>query len=396
MKKAFQKLSDRFDQKPMGGGGHSHFNMEEATATKAVTPLPGQGQPGPGQMPPKVKNLQYTEPMRFHHPKGHEHKTLRDLGFTGVLDGKIVWTFGDTLMGTHEHNMICATDSTAIGHVSDPMSACDTALYPNSDNVREWIPCNKEEEARGGLSEWAFGGTNIVEIAPNKGLVYYLINHRPGGNGTIKGAGVATCHMGPNNVPEATRAGVQLWNDFEPHWGDVGVAYDPRDDHIYAFGHGPQRDDNELGVRTYLCKAPAHEAMDVDKYSYWNEAQKEWTRQRFTRQGGMGSLKVEMEHAIFGWCAMNQATPFWSNYFNKWMFLHGSCFPDPQVEVRTADKLEGPWEAHGQIASTLPDGKGEGFRYCVCGHPEFDPSGKTVLVTWTRENIIYGVTIEWE
>ena len=200
--------------------------------------------------------------------------------------------------------------------------------------------------------------------------------------------------MGPNRVPKACRAGEKLWNDFEPYWGDVGIAYNSKDGCVYAYGHGPGHD-KELGVRTYLCRAPAHEATDVSKYEYWDNSKREWTRTRFAN-GQFGTIDVGQDQAIFGWMAMNQSAPFWSNYFNKWMFLHGDSFGFSDVICRTADKLEGPWEDHGIVASTLPEGEGEGFRYCATGHPEFDPTGKTVLVTWTRNNIIYGTVIEWE
>ena len=394
--KVESKIKDQpfFKGQPESPAGSSSARPPPQHGPTPVYPQQGQQPPGPGKMPPKPANVRYMGAMRFYHPRGHQHNVMRDLGFTGIIDGRIVWSWGDTLMGTEDQSMICATDSTSIGNMNDPMGACDTDLAPGTDNVANWIPPNREEEADGGLSCYAFGGTNIIEYAPNKGLVYYLKNHRPGGNSTIKGAGVATVEIDQHNIPHATRIGEKLWNDFEPAWGDVGVAYNSQDGHVYAYGHGPSHD-KELCVRTYLCKAPAHEATDVGKYEYWDNSKKEWTRTRLAN-GHMGTAKVEKEHAVFDWMVMNQAAPFWSNYFNKWMFLHGNCFGFSDVLCRTADKLEGPWHDHGVVASTLPDGKGEGFRYCATGHPEFDATGKTVLVTWTRNNIIYGSVIEWE
>ena len=114
--------------------------------------------------------------------------------------------------------------------------------------------------------------------------------------------------------------------------------------------------------------------------------------------GGMGSLKLEPEMAVFATREMHQSTPFWSNYFNKWMFLHNDAWPFGNVKCRTADRLEGPWEFHGDVAEMKPEGHpgGKGFRYCAVGHPEFDESGKRVLVTWTIDNQIWGVWIEWQ
>lgn len=401
MQKMFDKvkgeIKSRMDegQKPASSGGHHqhggppHF---DPNAPKPVYPQQGQQPPGPGTRPPKVKAAHYKGAMRFYHPRGHQHDVARDLGYTGILDGRIVWTWGDTLMGKPPGRMICAVDSTSVGNMSAPMTAVDTALAPGSDNVANWIDCNAEEEAGGGLSCYAFGGTNIVEIAPNHGLVYYLKNHRPGGVGKIMGAGVATCRM-DGDVPRSRRLG-ELWNDFEPKYGDVGVVHNSKDGMVYAFGHGPDWD-KELPVRTYLARVPAQRAGDVGAYEYWDGGSGCWTRTRLAK-GDFGTIRVDKQHAVFDWMVMNQSAPFWSNYFNCWMVLHGTCFGFSDVMCRTADRLEGPWEDHGMVANTLPEGKGEGFRYCHTGHPEFDPSGKTVLVTWTRENAIYGTVIEWE
>ena len=68
--------------------------------------------------------------------------------------------------------------------------------------------------------------------------------------------------------------------------------------------------------------------------------------------------------------------------------------PYPGSPAQT--RLEGPWEDHGSLCSTAPKGDEQGFRYCINAHPEYDASGKTVYVTWTRENEIYGVDLEWE
>ena len=381
----------------------THFDIQAATSSRAVYPQPGQKPPGPGQMPPKVANLQYTPMHQFYHPNGKPHDTLRDLGFTGILDGRVVWTWGDTLMGRADGpQMICATDSTSIGSLENPMGSMDTALFPHSNNVCEWIPCTAEEEQQGGLSEHAYGGTNIIEYEPGKGYVFFLHNHRPGGNGKIMGAGVATCQMGPNHIPQAQRGpSPRMWNDFEPYWGDVGIAYDSRDGYLYAYGHGPE----DFGSRTFLCRVPIREAQDVSKYEYWKNHSREWTRQRMTLSGALGTLKIDKEtedknegFAIFGWYCMNQSPPFWSNYFNKWMLLHTDGWPFTNIKCKTADKLEGPWEDHGDVAETKPQGhpSREGFRYCAVGHPEFDQSGKRVLVTWTNDNQIWGVWIEFQ
>lgn len=414
MQKILDKISGHRGSSSSGGGLNSQphgdnpgahppppsdgYHRPPPDAPLPVYPQPGQHPPGPGQHPPKPAHVRYHDKMTFFHPRGHKHTVMRDLGFTGVLDGKIVWTFGDTLMGRPDgSSMICAVDSTAIGDMQNPMCAHDTALWPNSDNVKCFILPTKEEEADGGLSVYSYGGTNIIELAPNHGIIYYLAIHRPGGKERILGAGVATVKMTqPGNIPVSTRNGQRMWNDFEPAWGDVGAALDPRTGYIYSYGHGPQTEDAEFARRTYLCRVHKDRVLDVSGYEYWINDSRTWTHRRLTTSGALGSMKIEKEHAVFDWMTVNQANPFWSNYFNKWMLLHSTGWGGSDVMVQTADALEGPWEDHGTVASTAPrDGGEDGLRYCATGHPEFDPSGKTVLVTWTRNNMIFGATIEW-
>lgn len=182
--------------------------------------------------------------------------------------------------------------------------------------------------------------------------------------------------------------------EYEAWIGDVGAVLNPLDGYIYAYGHGPAWDD-ELNARTFLARVPKDKATDINAYEYWKNGAREWTRQR-QANGTFGTAKLEKEDAIFDWRVMNQAVPFWNVRYGCWMFVHGSSWPASDVLVRTADRLEGPWQDHSPACSTAPKGNEQGFRYCITAHPEYDETGKTVFVTWTRENIIYGVTIEWE
>jgi len=96
------------DEQPQRAG---RFERGQRTP---VYPQPGQVKQCPGHMPPKVANLDYRGKMKFFKPNGEPHQVMRDLGFSGVIDGKIVWCWGDTLMGTQKKNFICANDSTVL------------------------------------------------------------------------------------------------------------------------------------------------------------------------------------------------------------------------------------------------------------------------------------------
>ncbi|TVY87154.1 hypothetical protein LAWI1_G008776 [Lachnellula willkommii] len=407
MRKAFSKLADKIDgPKNRNGGSPSSssqaplINHNTKPSRKAIYPQPGLREPGPGQLPPKVASAKNHGIMHFFLPNGREHIVCRDVGNSGVLDGKVIWGWGDTLMGAGGRGSkanICATDSTSIGDMSNPMYATDTALWDNNDYVANFIPCLPSEEKDGGLVCYAFGGSNVIEYAPNEGLLFFLKIHRPDGKNHIKGAGVAKVTM-EGNVPKCHRDMDTLWTKEEPCYGDVGIAYDRRDGFLYAFGKGPQQDDEQLIRRTYLCRAPLTQAFNINAYQYWDNSAKAWTPRRLTTHGNMGTLKLTYEQAIFDYLQMDRSAPFWSNYFNKWMFLYGNSWGYSDVYVMTADRLEGPWDTHGGmvVASTGGEPVAGEFRYAVNGHPEWDESGKTVFVTWTKLNEIYGTTITWE
>ncbi|KAB8336638.1 hypothetical protein FH972_020949 [Carpinus fangiana] len=347
---------------------------------------------------PSVKTLNYTEPAIFLNSDGNVHPVLRDLGFSGVLDGHVIWSWGDTLIGTPESFQITAVDSTTIGDLSRPMVSKDTSMSGKS--IQSFIPLNDEEKASGGYAHYAFGGTNIIQTYPGRGLVYYLKIWRSADKNTptkVYGAGAAKVNLDENNVPYATRYGDSdtMWGPNEPTWGSVGIAIDARDDHIYIYGGGPSSDE-ELRYYTFLARVRRGHAAEIDAYEYWDQSNQSWGKQRIG-DGSNGTLKLTGDMAIFGKYKMNQASPFWSNYYNRWMFIYGNGFGTTDVLLMTADNLYGPWEDHDSIAETRPNvpTDSNNMRYCVTGHPEFDNTGKTVLVTWTRANTIYGLEVEW-
>jgi hypothetical protein len=168
-------------------------------------------------LPPKVGNVSYVGKLIYDDPR-----IVRDLGFTGVVNGQIIWTFGDTLLAPPDGGAAipCSTDSAALGDFAHPLEAHDQGLA-SSGCPREWIPFDAAELANGGGSRFAEGGTNVIEYAPGKGLVWFLKNDRGTGGSGIVGAGVATVTADAHG-PVAVRADDTMWNAFEPWWADDG------------------------------------------------------------------------------------------------------------------------------------------------------------------------------
>jgi hypothetical protein len=116
----------------------------------------------------------------------------------------------------------------------------------------------------------------------------------------------------------------------------------------------------------------ATQATDTTQYPYWIQSTQRWTSQRLSA-GTNGTLAVTSDMVIFPQYAVNQATPFWSNYFNAWMLVHGTGFPTSQVMVMTAPKLEEPCTDSAGLAVTCTPNVTRGSTgYAITGHPEYE------------------------
>lgn len=314
----------------------------------------------------------------------------RDLGFSGVLNGQSVWTYGDTLVPDGSGGYaLSASDSVGLGDSSDPLRIYDrvgSTGYPD-----EWIPLNAAENANGGLSRYGMGGTNVVQYAPDKGLVWYLKNDRGSNGQGIVGAGVATVTADAHGAV-ATRSSDTTWGPTEPHWGDVGTTYDPQDGDVYVYGYGP----DPFGTDVYLARVPAAQATDVDAYRYWDNSAQAWTNRRFSLSGNLGTVKLSDAQAIFTNRALGQSNAFWNSHYNTWMFVAGADVGYTDIEVTTAPNLWGPWTTPVTIASTCPNNQCGAIRYAIAPHPEYDINGDTLLVTWTDANVIHSARIHWK
>jgi hypothetical protein len=366
---------------PLLANGSAH----PAATGGFVYPAPGQST-GTGTLPARAASVEYLGRQDY----GAD--VARDLGFSGVVNGQSVWTYGDTLVPDGNGGYtFAASDSVGLGDHADPLRVYD--VVNSSGWPSEWIPLNDAENANGGLSHYGMGGTNVVEYAPNKGLVWYLKNDRGSNGAGIVGAGVATVTANSGGAV-ATRTSDTTWGPTEPAWGDIGVTYDPTDGRVYVYGHGPAGSDFAGDV--YLCRAPAAQATDVSAYEYWDQSVSGWTSRRFSLSGALGTVMLSHDLAIFPNRQLGQSNAFWNTHYNTWMFLAGADVGYTDIMVMTAPALQGPWTAAVTVASTCPGNACGAIRYCVAPHPEYDPSGATTLVTWTDSNVIWTARIHWQ
>ena len=353
---------------------------------KAVYPTPGQ-MTGSGVLPATVENCTYL---------GNQTTVsgpiYRDVGFTGVLNNFVIWVYADTLWKRNplrDNYTFWASSTVAFGRIDNLTAVYDFNITPTGTNrPRQFVPILPDEKGKGTMGAIA---SNVIEIGPNRGLIWYTVNNRTHNGGSIK-TGVATITADLEKGVVLNRTIDHMWEPHalgEPRWGDKGVVHNPQDGYIYLFGGG-------FNSASYLARVKAAEALDVNAYTYWDNHTQTWNETRFG-DGTNGTANYTTKQAIWGWNANWGSNPFWSNYYNTWMTVYGTSFSSSQVMYRTAPNLWGPW-TEGKMAcvSCLPDVSCTGMRYAVLAHPEYDITGKTLLVSWSYNNIQRLVKITWE
>ncbi|KAL2407923.1 hypothetical protein ABEF95_015013 [Exophiala dermatitidis] len=346
----------------------------------------------------------------------------RDLGFQGRLGEYILLSYGDTLYsdaeGTDSWRGMTSDSMTLATHdplvVVDPPGLLNDQKYPRQfcpldPNVGE-IP-----------SEYAVGITNVVSIdtttdtttttttsssgagsgadAGAKGIIFYLLNHRPGGNNHILGAGIALVDLDTATYPptptirrlpspytsstSSTLSKHHLWfsGPTSPWYGDICALR--WHNHIYAYGHGG---DNNPWV--YLTRVPVAEATrGLHAYEYWNG--EHWQKNPLDKNS------IGEKESVF-W-QINQGQVVYSKFLGCLVFVYVDNFMNSRVHLKTSLTPEGPWSDPPvmlyQATPILPKEK-MGCIYAAVPHPYFDESGKTLVVTFTNHpNTIQAVRV---
>ena len=142
-------------------------------------------------------------------------------------------------------------------------------------------------------------------IPANKvpGILFFLKNHRPNGQNTLIGAGVATVSLSSSNVPNATRLAEYWWDaNTEPWYGDIGALR--AGEYVYAYGHATSAN------HVYVARVNYTQATQLDSYEYWNG--QAWQSDRLYNVS-------DTESVMWG---VDQGQVFWSNYYGCFVFVY--------------------------------------------------------------------------
>lgn len=298
---------------------------------------------------------------------------IRDLGYVGKIQDTVIYTYGDTETNTGTFYM--TSDSSSIG-TGDPCYVLNTQRTSDNQHPTDMIA---PESAYGETNTAdAFGGTNVVPVGGNSGMMFYLVNHRPvGGDDYIVGAGVAQVILTGQNV-STSRMGKNWWDATagEPWYGDVGAYTDGN--YIWGYGHG-----GSTHMDVYLTRAPVSGWTDFDNWEYYDGSTDSWSNTRLYNPSSAQAMQWNADEGPV-W-AVGQGQMIWSPYYQKIVWVYATDFADNSngvfgVYARTADRPRGPWSSKVELF-TVQRAQSDYQVYCAVANPYFDDSGKTLVVT---------------
>ena len=220
----------------------------------------------------------------------------------------------------------------------------------------------------------------------------------------LVGAGVARVEVIDGTPTVTKRFGPRgYWWDSKvtARYGDVCAYRDEHSEYIYIWGGPPTYITDWLNKSyTYLARVKAADAFDLGKYEYY------WGRQ----QGWKGEVlnRFTPETAVL-W-GTGQGQVFWSPYYKCYVLVHLALgrfdlflfvvivlltgAGGGTVFLRTASFLEGPWTPDVSVYTATPINGG--LVYAGVAHPYHDPTGKTLVVSYTNNNHIEVIRIVFE
>ncbi|KAK8878712.1 hypothetical protein PGQ11_000006 [Apiospora arundinis] len=325
----------------------------------------------------------------------------RDLGFTGQLGGRWYAVYGDVLWCAPGVTDPADDPPGFHGMVRDAISICtDDPLVVHDLHLdaegrqQQFIPFNPDW---GEANDFGFGGTSLVEVdsETDTGAIFYLVN----GNKTgFRGAGVAKVQL-LDGIPTVThRFGDQgYWWDANStaRYGDVAVFRDPWSKHVYAWGGAPLHKTSWVDSGyVYQCRVKATEVFEISRYR-WKATQAVFFKMLISsryeywwgREMGWKSepLTVFTAETAVMWMS-GQGQVVWNAFLSCYIFVRLGPWTN-DVFLRTAPLPEGPWSDDVKVFTATPIGH-NGMTYAGVAHPYLDPSGRSMVLSYTNNNNI--------
>lgn len=307
----------------------------------------------------------------------------RDGGPSGVVWGRSVWTFGDTVLDVPDqegqnwhHNSFSTTqDRDATDGITGFEERLDGAGAPSYFISPTPDEASFNKEHRGDPcktapcgARWAvWPGPPIWDEPRKRALIFYGLIYAEPGDFNFHGVGQSVAiWTDVNKEPErpviapGTEHPTLLFGKGEPPWGSAALIEDGQ---LHAFAC--DSDGDGFSPPCYLARVDPAAVTVRSAWRFWD--------------GSGWSADAGAKVSLFS--GAPSLTVARNAHLGKWTAIYGRPLSN-QVLIRTADALTGPWSEAKLLFTASKDPEGA---YDANWHPEFD-RGAELYVTYSRSN----------
>jgi hypothetical protein len=311
----------------------------------------------------------------------------RDGGYSGVLQGKSIWLYGDTFLASPDEegrtlisdSWSWTSDLNAHAGISgfqerDDSVGAPTMILPESaeelayDRAHSGNPC--QEQPCG--ARWALWPSAIIpDTSGNRALIFYMLVSAAPGNFNFQAVGNSVASwrnfqdqpQRPTiNPPVVADHPDLLFNQNEPSFGSTALVNAGM---LYVYGCGtPSTTDKQ-------CRVGRCNPADVLNRSAW------------TYYARNGTWSSQISDAVSVVTADNILNISWNAYLQRYVAVYSAPL-SLDVMMRTASNPEGPWSGEVKVFAAMPPVQG-GNVYDAQAHPEFNvDNGRVIYVSYSR------------
>lgn len=300
----------------------------------------------------------------------HPSETVagRDGASSGVIDGRLLWTFGDTFVyeptpidGSH---VVSATGAWATPEapltLEQPVdeNGIPAQLVPYTDAE---LALNRADPLNG----WSLWPGALIDTGDGELLLLFQRIQRIEGGG-FEGRGLGTARIGAGETI-ARRDPDDLFTAPSPLYGTGGVTVEGDTAYFFAC--------EQIAPLNHGCRvarAPRARADDPGAFEVYDG-------ERWQSDRGAAAIVIEnvgSAHSV----AFNA-------HLGRYLSVTSRPFSN-DVLLRTAERIEGPWPASGVVVRAEEGGilaAGEGSDYLAQEQPALSaPDGRTVVISYSR------------
>ncbi|RMH82233.1 MAG: DUF4185 domain-containing protein, partial [Calditrichaeota bacterium] len=287
---------------------------------------------------------------------------VRDGGFSALLNGRILWTFGDTFFRSGYVSTDSATyrsNTAALGELSAPLAV--TEPLDTNGTPFPAVPFTAEEQAfndsTGSVNDrialWIGG---LIPDTDGSALAFFWKLHATGLL-TYAPLGVGTAHFLPDSTT-AVRDSALLFSPNEPVFTKAFL----HNGMVYLYGGVVP---GGLAQPQFLARAPLENATDRSAYTFWNGSA--W-------DPDVNNIDTVMTGVSSG------LTVDYNDYLQQFTAVYSPPFSN-KIVMRTADLPQGPWSSPMELFTGLPPDTNLSFPYNRQGiqHPELALNGGQII-----------------